>query len=65
MHEAFPEYKALHTRVFFLVSSICYHLTHTGVQAGMASSATLDKTAARLSVVPAIAAALNPASYLS
>ena len=62
MHEAFPEYKALHTRVFFLVSSICYHLTHTGVQAGMASSATLDKTAARLSVVPAIAAALNTAS---
>lgn len=62
MHAAFPEYRALHTRVFFLVSSVCYHLTHAGVQAGMASSATLDKTAARLSVLPSIAAALRTPS---
>lgn len=59
MHAAFPEYRALHTRVFFLLSSICYHLTFSGVQAGLPSAAALDKTATRVSVVPSIAAALN------
>lgn len=62
VHGAFPEYKALHTRAFFLLSSVCYHLTHSGVQAGMPSAATLDKTGARLSVIPAIAAALGTPS---
>ena len=55
----FPDDKLLQTRVHFLIASICYSLSNSGITAGMASFASLDRGAVRMRVLDSIVTALK------
>jgi hypothetical protein len=55
----FPEDNLLQTRILFLIASVCYSLTNSGIAAGMAASVSLNKAEERANLLPVIVAALK------